>query len=114
MQILVATDVAGRGLHLRNLPFVVNYDFPSSVETYIHRIGRTGRLAAYGHAFSFLTRNLAPLATDLILLLQHHDQYIDPNLLKLQVAFQDAEQHLESEVEEPHQPIQKRMKIDGK
>eukprot|EP00210_Caulerpa_lentillifera_P003849 g3676.t1 len=109
IQILVATDVAGRGLHLRNLPFVVNYDFPSSVETYIHRIGRTGRLAAYGHAFSFLTRNLAPLSTDLILLLQHHQQYIDPNLVKLQEAFLDAERRLENESTTP-QPIFKRMK----
>lgn len=57
-QILVATDVAARGLHIRGLPYVVNYDFPSRIETYIHRVGRTGRLAAYGHAFSFFTRNL--------------------------------------------------------
>jgi superfamily II DNA/RNA helicase len=35
--VLVATDVAARGLDVRNLPYVVNYDFPSSLETYIHR-----------------------------------------------------------------------------
>ena len=57
-QVMVATDVAARGLDIRSLPFVVNYDFPSSMETYIHRVGRTGRLAAYGHSFSFFTRNL--------------------------------------------------------
>lgn len=50
-QVLVATDVAARGLDIRSLPYVVNYDFPSSLETYIHRVGRTGRLAANGHAF---------------------------------------------------------------
>jgi superfamily II DNA/RNA helicase len=57
-QIMVATDVAARGLDIRQLPYVVNYDFPSSLETYIHRVGRTGRLAAFGHAYSFFTRNL--------------------------------------------------------
>ena len=55
---MVATDVAARGLDIRQLPYVVNYDFPSSLETYVHRVGRTGRLAAFGHAFSFFTRNL--------------------------------------------------------
>ena len=55
---MVATDVAARGLDISSLPFVVNYDFPGSLETYIHRVGRTGRLAAYGHAFSFFTRNM--------------------------------------------------------
>lgn len=67
---MVATDVAARGLHIRNLPYVVNYDFPSRLETYIHRVGRTGRLSASGHAFSFLTRNLAPLAGPLVTFLQ--------------------------------------------
>ena len=66
-QVLVATDVAGRGLHIKNLPYVVNYDFPARMEAYIHRVGRTGRLASSGHAFSFFTRNLAPLARPLLL-----------------------------------------------
>ena len=65
-QILVATDVAGRGLHIRNLPYIVNYDFPSRMEAYIHRVGRSGRLASSGHAFSFFTRNLAALARPLL------------------------------------------------
>ena len=57
-QVLVATDVAARGLDIRALPYVVNYDFPARIETYVHRVGRTGRLAACGHAYSFFTRNL--------------------------------------------------------
>lgn len=68
--VMVATDVAARGLHIRGLPFIVNYDFPSRLEPYVHRVGRTGRLASDGHAFSFFTRNLAPLAAPLIDLLQ--------------------------------------------
>lgn len=42
VQVLVATDVAARGLHVRQLPYIVNYDFPGNLDTYIHRIGRTG------------------------------------------------------------------------
>lgn len=57
-QVLVASDVASRGLDVRGLPYVVNYDFPTNLEVYIHRVGRTGRLAAAGHAFSFFTRPL--------------------------------------------------------
>lgn len=68
-QVMVATDVAARGLHISGLPYVVNYDFPSRLEQYIHRAGRTGRLAANGHCFSFFTRNLAPLAQPLLDLL---------------------------------------------
>jgi superfamily II DNA/RNA helicase len=58
LQVLVASDVASRGLDIRGLPYVVQYDFPSNLETYIHRVGRTGRLAASGHAYSFFTRSL--------------------------------------------------------
>ena len=36
-QVLVATDVAGRGLHISSLPYIVNYDFPGNLETYVHR-----------------------------------------------------------------------------
>jgi len=91
----VATDVAGRGLDVKNLPYVINYDFPSRLETYIHRIGRTGRLAADGYAYSFFTRNLVPLASDLISLLAHHFQFIDPNLIKLEQSYKEASQFLE-------------------
>jgi hypothetical protein len=44
VNILVATDVAARGLHIPRLPYIVNYDFPGNLETYIHRVGRTGTL----------------------------------------------------------------------
>lgn len=50
--ILVATDVAARGLDIKDLPFVINYDLPSSPEIYVHRIGRTGRMGKSGMAIS--------------------------------------------------------------
>lgn len=82
-QILVATDVAARGLHIKSLPYVINYDFPTNLDTYVHRVGRTGRLATDGHAYSFLTRNLAPIATPLLELLQVCYCLADPALQTL-------------------------------
>lgn len=69
-QVMLATDVAARGLHIRGLPYVVNYDFPPTLQQYIHRAGRAGRLAPNGHCYSFFTRNFAPLAQPLLDLLQ--------------------------------------------
>jgi superfamily II DNA/RNA helicase len=54
LQVLVATDVAARGLDIDMLPFVVNYELPHVPEDYIHRIGRTGRAGASGEAISFV------------------------------------------------------------
>lgn len=54
-QVMVATDLAARGLDIMELPAVVNYDLPRSADDYIHRIGRTGRAGKSGVAISFLT-----------------------------------------------------------
>ncbi len=53
LDILVATDVAARGLHIPAVTYVFNYDLPDDFEDYVHRIGRTGRAGATGHAISF-------------------------------------------------------------
>lgn len=53
LQVLVATDIAARGIDVDNLSHVINYDLPNVPETYVHRIGRTGRAGAEGMAFSF-------------------------------------------------------------
>ncbi|MFC4157826.1 DEAD/DEAH box helicase [Chitinimonas lacunae] len=54
VRVLVATDVAARGLDIEELPFVVNYELPTSPEDYVHRIGRTGRAGALGVAISLV------------------------------------------------------------
>ncbi|WMJ73868.1 DEAD/DEAH box helicase [Cytophagaceae bacterium ABcell3] len=53
IRVLVATDIAARGIDIEKLPFVINYDLPNEPETYVHRIGRTGRAGADGKAISF-------------------------------------------------------------
>lgn len=53
VRVLVATDVAARGIDIDNLVHVVNYDLPNEPESYVHRIGRTGRAGAEGIAVSF-------------------------------------------------------------
>jgi ATP-dependent RNA helicase RhlE len=55
LQVVVATDVAARGIDITELPVVVNYDLPRSTDDYTHRIGRTGRAGASGLAVSFVT-----------------------------------------------------------
>lgn len=54
IRVLVATDVAARGLHIEALPQVVNFDLPNQPEAYVHRIGRTGRAGLKGHAISLV------------------------------------------------------------
>lgn len=67
--ILVATDVASRGLDVKELKLVINFDLPQSAEDYVHRIGRTGRAGATGTAYSLFTmknRGLAPELTKML------------------------------------------------
>ena len=58
--IVVATDVAARGLDVDGITHVVNYDLPDDTESYVHRIGRTGRMGRKGEAWSFVTREDQP------------------------------------------------------
>jgi len=61
LQVLVATDIASRGLDIEELPHVVNYDLPNVPEDYVHRIGRTGRAGASGEAVSLVGAEDRPL-----------------------------------------------------
>jgi superfamily II DNA/RNA helicase len=54
VQVLVATDVAARGIHVDNVSHVINYDLPNTYEDYVHRIGRTGRGSKRGQALTFV------------------------------------------------------------
>ncbi|RII26897.1 MAG: ATP-dependent RNA helicase RhlE [Geobacter sp.] len=70
-RVLVATDVAARGLDIERLPHVVNYDLPQVPEDYVHRIGRTGRAGEDGVAISLVSREELPLLTAIEKLLKY-------------------------------------------
>ena len=59
VNLLIATDVAARGLHIPDVSHVINYDLPQDVEDYVHRIGRTARFGASGEAISFICEEYA-------------------------------------------------------
>lgn len=61
INVLIATDIAARGIDIKELPQVINYDLPSDSETYVHRIGRTGRAGKAGRAISFCSEEEKPM-----------------------------------------------------
>lgn len=71
IDVLVATDVAARGLDIAEMPCVINYDLPFNPEDYIHRIGRTGRAGASGDAISLCTNKDERLLADIEKLIKH-------------------------------------------
>lgn len=85
IRVLVATDVAARGLDVKDIAVVINYDFPggtNGVEDYVHRIGRTARGGAEGQAFTFFTSGDSKRAGQLIGVLKRADQVVPEELAR--------------------------------
>jgi len=83
--ILVATDVAARGLDVDDIKFVINYDYPLQNEDYVHRIGRTGRRNNSGTAYTFFTEKNGKNAGPLIQILTEAKQTVNPKLHEMDV-----------------------------
>jgi ATP-dependent RNA helicase DDX5/DBP2 len=81
--VLVATDVAARGLDVKDVEMVINYDFPNGVEDYIHRIGRTGRAGATGEAYTLFTSNDSKYARELSQVLSEAGQQVPTALAEM-------------------------------
>lgn len=85
VSILIATDIASRGLDIKNLDAVINFDIPNVPETYIHRIGRTGRAGEVGNSYSFCSADektyiiaIQKLMDKLIVVEENHPYPLDP------------------------------------
>ncbi|KAJ1917924.1 ATP-dependent RNA helicase dbp2 [Mycoemilia scoparia] len=84
--ILAATDVASRGLDIRDVKYVINYDMPEDIAEYIHRIGRTGRAGATGTSLSFVTPLNVKVVPKLIEILEEAEQEVPEELRKLSTS----------------------------
>jgi ATP-dependent RNA helicase DBP3 len=97
--LLIATDVAARGLDIPDVAMVINYSFPLTVEDYVHRIGRTGRAGKTGRSHTFFVgKNDKPKAGELVNVLREAGQDVPKELL----AFGGAVKKKESKVYGAH------------
>lgn len=87
VRILIATDVASRGLDIEDITHVVNYDFPRNIEEYVHRVGRTGRAGRSGISLSFFTRSDWAVASELIKILEEAEQDVPDEVRKMAERF---------------------------
>lgn len=66
VHVLVATDIAARGLDVKDIKYVINVDMPQNIDDYVHRIGRTGRANQKGYAISFYGEKDLAITRDLV------------------------------------------------
>jgi len=89
INIMIATDVAGRGIHIENIALVINYDFPQNCDDYVHRIGRTGRRGQTGTAITYFDpKTDSKKAGRFIKVLTDSNQQIPPELYQIQQRWQ--------------------------
>ncbi|XP_036344219.1 probable ATP-dependent RNA helicase DDX46 [Rhagoletis pomonella] len=92
VRLLIATSVAARGLDVKDLILVVNYDVPNHYEDYVHRCGRTGRAGKKGCAWTFLTTEQARYGGDIIRALELSDAKVPEDLQKLWTEYKAAQE----------------------
>uniref|UniRef100_A0A8D0KJS4 RNA helicase n=1 Tax=Sus scrofa TaxID=9823 RepID=A0A8D0KJS4_PIG len=83
VRILIATDLASRGLDVHDVTHVYNYDFPRNIEEYVHRVGRTGRAGRTGVSITLITRSDWKIAGELIHILERANQSIPEDLVEM-------------------------------
>merc|ERR1712227_1186060 len=90
INVLVATDVAARGLDIPDVEYVINYSFPKNIEDYVHRIGRTGRAGKDGCAHSFFTRGDKMLAGCLVHVLKEAGQDVPKEMFNFDLTIKTS------------------------
>jgi ATP-dependent RNA helicase RhlE len=109
LQVLVATDVAARGLDIEDMPLVVNYELPHVPEDYIHRIGRTGRAGATGEAMSFVAPEEEKYLVEIEKLLRKKvaiavAEGFDPSVVRSERPVRSPHDKLAPSAREPREP----------
>ncbi|MXQ98489.1 hypothetical protein E5288_WYG018887 [Bos mutus] len=93
VKILIATDLAARGLDVSDVTHVYNYNFPRNIEEYVHRVGRTGRAGKTGESITLVTQDDWKIADELIKILQRANQIVPPNLRSMADRFKKRKQN---------------------
>ena len=93
VKILIATDLAARGLDVSDVTHVYNYNFPRNIEEYVHRVGRTGRAGKTGESITLVTQDDWKIADELIKILQRANQIVPPNLRSMADLFKKRKQY---------------------
>ncbi|XP_060814264.1 probable ATP-dependent RNA helicase DDX43 [Bombus pascuorum] len=87
-RILLATDVASRGIDIEDITHVLNFDFPRDIEEYVHRVGRTGRAGRTGESITYMTRSDWCHAKELINILEEAKQVVPDELYQMAARFE--------------------------
>ncbi|KAG9337986.1 hypothetical protein JZ751_027323 [Albula glossodonta] len=95
VRILVATDLASRGLDVHDITHVFNYDFPRNVEEYVHRVGRTGRAGRSGASVTLVTRGDWKMAAELIHILERAGQTVPEELVMMAERYEKHQRERE-------------------
>lgn len=82
-EVLVATQIAARGIDVKNIKTVINYECPKTIEAYIHRIGRAGRAGEIGTSYTFLTNGDLKLAVQLVSIFENSGYPVPEELEEL-------------------------------
>ncbi|XP_029786451.1 DEAD box protein 53 [Suricata suricatta] len=83
VKILIATDLASRGLDVNDVTHVYNYDFPRNIQEYVHRVGRTGRAGKTGTSITLMTQNDSKIANEVIEILNRANQHVPEDLVTM-------------------------------
>ncbi|XP_071435971.1 probable ATP-dependent RNA helicase DDX43 [Pithys albifrons albifrons] len=97
VRILVATDLASRGLDVHDITHVFNFDFPRNIEEYVHRVGRTGRAGRTGEAVTLVTKNDWRFASELIEILERTNQVVPDELIAMAERYNKFQTRKETE-----------------